>query len=503
MIRVIALICRLSPRPDGSYEGVDDQISWGRKYAARVWPGVPIEVFADRGLSAARDDVRPEYDRFRQWVRDGRVLGVWAVEQSRVERREIQWFEVAAELDAAGIEELHTDRDGIVRVMDEVAGVKAVLNAAEVRKMKRRQADTLAANAARGIPHGGKPFGYTMGRNDAGERTWIQVPQQAAAIRQAAEWSLSGWSDSNIANTLRERGVTGNHRVKVHDEHGDVVGTRPGRIVAATVRGWLANPVIAGYIVHKGQVVGRGNWDPILDEATWQALQARRARSRAVQRADGGVYEIGAAHRGWTHGRKYLLGSGFTRCGVCDAPLTATNKQFPMRRGVKRNAPYLVCHPSRGGHGCVGVMYAPVEQHVLDELWRELASPEFLDALADDSSAERHEQILRELSARDVRRRELATMWARQELTTEEWQAARGELDDQVAQLRGELVVLPAKVEPVDVAQMRDAWPDLTLDEQREFIGLYIDSVVVHRAVPGARAFNPARVEIVWRTVRR
>ena len=100
----VALYTRLSPKPNGGgYEGVDDQITWGTAYAAKAWPGEPIEVFADRGKSAGRDDVRREdFDRLREWVRDGKVTHLWAVEQSRFTRREIEWFEFAAELDGPG-----------------------------------------------------------------------------------------------------------------------------------------------------------------------------------------------------------------------------------------------------------------------------------------------------------------------------------------------------------------------------------------------------------------
>ncbi len=44
-------------------------------------------------------------------------------------RQEIGWFVLAAELAEAGIGEVHTDRDGIVRVGDDAAAIKAVLAA--------------------------------------------------------------------------------------------------------------------------------------------------------------------------------------------------------------------------------------------------------------------------------------------------------------------------------------------------------------------------------------
>ncbi|WP_307962205.1 hypothetical protein [Salinispora arenicola] len=51
------------------------------------------------------------------------MLHLWAVEQARIERREVPWFQMAALLDSVGIELLHTHRDGVVRVQDEVAGI--------------------------------------------------------------------------------------------------------------------------------------------------------------------------------------------------------------------------------------------------------------------------------------------------------------------------------------------------------------------------------------------
>ena len=50
------------------------------------------------------------------------------------------------DLDAAGITELHTNRDGIVRVGDEVAGIKAVLSASERRKMLRQSLKSLGVD---------------------------------------------------------------------------------------------------------------------------------------------------------------------------------------------------------------------------------------------------------------------------------------------------------------------------------------------------------------------
>jgi site-specific DNA recombinase len=115
MDRHVAIYCRLSPRPDGRSEGVDVQERRGRQVAAETWPGLPVVVYADRLLSAADEDVwRPGFEKLRQAIRDGEVAHLWCAEQSRLQRLETGWFELAAELDAAGIPAVHTDRDGIV-----------------------------------------------------------------------------------------------------------------------------------------------------------------------------------------------------------------------------------------------------------------------------------------------------------------------------------------------------------------------------------------------------
>lgn len=48
--------------------------------------------------------------------------------------------------------------------------------------------------------------------------------------------------------------------------------TRPSQLTGATIKRMLTNPTIAGLRVHRGEIVGRGNWEPILDEVTWRQV---------------------------------------------------------------------------------------------------------------------------------------------------------------------------------------------------------------------------------------
>jgi site-specific DNA recombinase len=528
-----ALYCRISKDKAGRREGVEIQAQWGQDYAAAAWPAVPVVVYTDNDISAANGDHRPGFERLRDAISDGQVAHLWCVEQSRLERREAEWFTFAAELDAAGIREVHTNRDGIVQVGGVVAGIKAVINAAEVRRLKERINDRLDANAAAGQPAGSTPFGYRHAVKDDGTKTYAIVPAEAGAIRYAAGRVLAGWSLAAVTAELAAQGITGPHRVKVRDaagavvtdEHGKPV-TRPGILSAGSVRSMLTKPTIAGRRVHRGVDVGTGNWEPILDYDTWQACRAKLTGPRLVRRGDGGLYPVTVAHNGNTTGRKYTLTGGLAVCGVCGAPMIGTAKQHrvkvrdedgavvmnpdtgkPVTR-VKRVSTYLQCmggpgpyvSREKGGQGgCTGIMLERTEQEVADRLFAELDKPEFLDLVAGDDHAERREAITAALEGIDGQRRELAQLWADGERTTDEWQTARNRLDEREKRLRAELADVPPPVGRISVAEAREAWPDMTLGERREFLRLCIDQVVISRARPGTAGFDPDRITVHWR----
>ena len=504
-----ALYCRLSPRPDGSYEGVPAQAEWGRAYAAKTWPGVPVRVFSDAGISAANGDRRPAYEALREAIAAGEVACLWSVEQTRLERREVEWFTLAAELDAAGIAELHTNRDGVVRVRDEVSGIKAVLAAAEVRKLKRRVNDKLDKIAAEGRPSGAQVYGYRRGTDETGRKTLVVVEDEAATVRDVAAKVIAGWSLSRIAADLREQGLHGAHRRKVRDEAGEVrldeAGqpvTRPTAITGTTVRKMVTNPVIAGWRVHRGVTLRRGVWPPILDEATWNVVRDKLAAPRTVERVDGGTYPVPGVHG--STARRYLLTGGVATCGVCGAPLVAQMKQLSRKlangtRVLWKVAPYYGCHPKVGGKACVGLMGDPLEEYVTTRVLDELDKPAFREALAVDSHDDERERVTTKLRAAEGRRKRLASQWGAGDLTDEEWDAARVALDSTERALRIALAAIPPAVAHVDPGLIRDGWSAMNLDERREIVGMFVAKVVISRATPGTRFFDDRRVAIEWR----
>jgi site-specific DNA recombinase len=365
-----------------------------------------------------------------------------------------------------------------VRARDEVAGIKAVLAAAEVRKLKRRVNDRLAEIAAEGRPHGGRTFGYRRGVDGGGGKTLDVVPAEAEVLRDAAHKVLAGWSLTNIAADLDRRGIR---------------GANGKQITYNSLARMLTNPTVAGHRVHRGRIVRRGVWEPILDENTWQTIRAKLAAPRTVHKGNGGDYEITQSQYGHSprSRRRFLLTGGVAVCGVCGAPLKAQRRKV---KGRRLEALYFC-----PGGFCVGIMADPLERHVADVLFDELDKPDFLDAIAADDHEERRDEITAELSALEAKRGDLAELWGSGDLTGPEWQTARRALAEHEQRLRAKLAAIPPPMIVVDVATARESWESMTLDERREFVCLFVEKAVIKRATPGTRGFDPRRVVVEWR----
>ena len=121
---------------------------------------------------------------------------------------------------------------------------------------------------------------------------------EAEVLRDAAHKVLAGWSLTNIAADLDRRGVR---------------GANGKQITYNSLARMLTNPTVAGHRVHRGRIVRRGVWEPILDENTWQAVRAKLAAPRTVHKGNGGDLRDHAA-ASTAHSprsrRRYLLTGG-------------------------------------------------------------------------------------------------------------------------------------------------------------------------------------------------
>jgi DNA invertase Pin-like site-specific DNA recombinase len=467
--RYVAIYCRISDDRNGRGENVENQEGWGRAYAAEQWPNLPVRVYVDNDLSASKRHVRlPERERLRRDLAAGEIAQVWTVEQSRLQRRETDWFALADEFEDAGVTHLHTQRDGVRHVRDLAASIQAILNAEEARKLSKRVRDDMAEHArAGGIP-GGTVYRYKRIAENGVKRLAI-VPEQAAIIREIAERILAGETQTAIANDLHARGI---------------VGPRGGRIWQSTVHSMVTNHTVAGKRVHdpgntgKG-VVYPGSWEPILDEATWQ-----RVRDRI------GETKIGRWKSTRPERYRYdTLLSGIITCADCPKggsayAMVATNKLERRAAGSTARTLYYACRLCGRGINARAVD-AYVEARLLDRL----------DGLVDLRTPVdkwRHDKIKAELERIRRDRETWGVMLADGTMTTDTYVAAEARAAERVRALEAELRDLPTPDETLSADAVRIGWDGGTIHERREIIGRFTTRVSVAAAPPGFRGNAPA-----------
>jgi len=95
---------------------------------------------------------------------------------------------------------------------------------------------------------------------------------------------------------------------------------------------------------------------------------------------------------------------------------------------------------------------------------------------------------------------ELAQDVAERRITRAEWFAARGPIEDRITETLKALAKLaPDDPVPADLADVESRWDDLSFDQRRAVIGLFIDKVVVDPARHRGGRFDPSRVRVEWR----
>jgi site-specific DNA recombinase len=463
----VAIYVRISVDRSGRGEGVEQQERWGRAYCGEHWPGMPVRVYCDNDLSAAKEDVyRPDYVRLREDIAAGLIAHVWCVEQSRLERSVIGWFTLAAELQRAGIERLHTNRDGIVPVGDLVAGIKALVNADEAKRTRERVRDDLADLAAQGRPGGGMAYGYKHVKEQGQPVRLEIVPEHADVIREAARRVLVGETLTGVARDFNEWGIT----------------TAKGkRWVAAGIKSILTSGTQAGRRTHRGEDVGPGTWEPIISYEDHLALRAKLLRSTGD---NGAPIDRRAA-------RKYLL-SGLVYCSDCEVRMVGAPK------GDGKSA--YKCKGTTH-HGCGRTISAEqLEAHVTSRLFAKLdhITEVRRQLTVDVDAAKRRDEIAAELGKIRDKRRLYGTMLASDDMDLDTYQSARAALAEKERALNTELAELPDDdADQLDPDAIRHAWEHNTVDERRDIIGEYVDQVLIS-PLDGdkPKRFDPNRVHI-------
>lgn len=297
-----------------------------------------------------------------------------------------------------------------------------------------------------------RPFGYTM--------TGTPLEPEATLFRTAVADVLAGKSLRKVCAEWNGRGVT--------TSLGNAWNSRQ-------VRGVLLNPRYAALRVHRGKVVGPGDWEPLIDTDTHYGLAAfltdpSRRRSMGFE-------------------RKYI-GTGVYRCGKCGGLMKACQPAASRQRAY-------VCRDF--GH-------VLRQRETLDE-YVEMVVLEYLKGTDIHSKLTRDNGV--DLAALHTKRTvlqarldDLAAMFADGEIDASQLRRGTTELREQLAEVDAVLTDL-ARTSPVANLlaageAVTEHWNALSADLK----GKIVDELMVVTVLPsprGTKGFHPEYIDIDWR----
>ncbi|WP_432482536.1 recombinase family protein [Kineococcus esterisolvens] len=260
----------------------------------RGWEVAYVEE--DISVSAYSGRKRPGWERVLDHIEAGRVDVVlaWHIDRMTRSMLDLEELILLGEDKGVGVATVSGDIDLTTDVGRMVARILAAVARAEVERKGARQRLANRQRAAEGYRwrSAWRGFGY--------EKDGTLIPREADMIRDAAERVLNGeplraivrdWRASGVSTPRSSRGADG--------------WTHNG------VRSILLNPRNAAIATYRGEVIGRGQWEPVFSEETHTLLVAKLTNPSRLTRT-----------KTPSRGRAPLnLLTSIARCSVCSEPV--------------------------------------------------------------------------------------------------------------------------------------------------------------------------------------
>lgn len=449
--------------------GVRRQEEDGRKLAASLGWEV-VDVYSDNDISAYSGKVRPDYRRLMADLAAGRINRVvaWAPDRLHRSTRELEDFVDLA--DRLGVT-THTVQSGLWdlstpsgRMMARTLGAVARFES-EHRGERVRRANV--QRAADGRWEGNrKVYGWVAGGAEV-------VPEEAAAIRTATDRLLAGVSLRAIVTDLNVSGTP---------------SPSGGRWTSRVLTEVLRRPRNAALAVHKGEIVGPGNWPAIVSEDQYRAVEAvLDDPSRRTSPTGGGVR--------W-------LGSGLYVCGVCGRQ-TLRVTSGTSRKGHAPRRVYRCKDDAAGGwQGHVTRHAGHLDAYVQTAIVARLADPALLAALAAEDGPDLAD-LRAERTTLTSRLDDAATDYADGLITRSQFTTVSGKIRDRLAVVDDALAAAAgtstlAPFTGAAAEEVRAIWDSLDLGSRR----VILDTLATVTVLPATRrgpGFDTEAVTIGWK----
>lgn len=470
----LGIYVRISKDPDGQSTSPARQEQDCRAFAELHGHEV-VKTYSDIDISAYTGVDRPGYEELMADLEAGVVDGVLVWRLDRLTRNFDDLQRLWKLINGRGVTLLAV-RDSIDT--NTASGVLILRNLVAIAEYESasisdRTRSAKAASARTGQPNKGgmRAFGYTPDKLQL-------VPEEAAAIKEAAERLLAGQSLRSIADDFNRRGIR-TPRGKTW---------LPGTL--ATV---LVNPRIAGLRAYKGDIVADAAWPAIITREQHEKLVALRKDPT----------------RRWVpRGRpaRHLL-AGMVECARCSESAEKNGER--ANRMVNRpedGRDYYLCRKPPLGRGCGALVSGrQLDALVVECVFAALDSEEFTQALKGPRPADA--EVARQLEQDEDQLRWLGREIGSDPLRRPAFLAAIAEVEMRLRQNRARLAreqrSRALAVLPEDLDQLRHLWEDVwTLDRKRALLDTLIETVIVRPSTLGSKTgcrFDRSRARIVWR----
>ena len=453
------IYCRISQDRAGDELGVERQREDCERLAEKHRWAV-AEVFVDDDRSAYSGKPRPGYNRLLDALKAGTVAAVIAWHPDRLHRspRELEDFIDIIEQTGAAVATVQAGELDLStaagRMTARVVGAVARHESEQKSERIRRQREQMALA---GRSHGGRrAYGYLPGGHDLD-------PTEAPLVREIVDRVLAGDSLRSIARDLNERMIP---------------SASGGRWSIPSLRFMLTGPRIAGLRVHRGAIVGPGNWPAIVTRDEHELLVATLGNARR--------HRVGRPPTS-------LLG-GLLHCGLCGARMHHSRRVDGSRRYI------CATTPGRSeGCGRLGIIAAPIEEALVEAV---LVRIDHRQLAREVSSAPPRPGAVDDEAAIEGRLQDLAELFADGAIGRAEWVTARNGLEQRLAKARaareseaGQRVLAPFEREP---GALRAAWPALDLDRRRAVLQAAVGRVDVAPVSRGAYRRPVDRLSLTW-----
>lgn len=346
----LAAYCRVSTNNEDQLYSFENQVSYYRSYAVEHPQYDLVDIYADEGITGTNTRHREQFKRMIQDCEEGKIDMVITKSVTRFARNTQDCLNYSRKLKDLGIG-IQFEREGINTL--DGAGELLFTILASLAQDESRSISENSKWGIRALFKQGKLHMNTqrfLGYDKNEKKQLVINPRQAEVVRRIFDEFIRGYSPGAIASRLCEEGVIGAlGEVRWHSSTiTGILRNEKHMGDAICQKTFTADFLNGRNVTNHGEVEKvyiKENHEPIVDKATWQAVQLELERRQKY------VTSMGVRAMG-----RYTEAMPFSNRVVCGQCGRIYNRRTWTRKGGQVKVWQCVSRYERKGHtGCGNV----------------------------------------------------------------------------------------------------------------------------------------------------